>query len=184
MSEYQYYEFYSLNKPLTDKVRAKMEALSSRVKIGTHGASFVYNYGDFPAEPIKILSSYFDVLFYLSNFGSFRLVFKYPVNQVDLPTVKKYCFDDVISIHRGKQNILLDMHFCNEDGFGWCEGENVLPSLLPVYEQIKNNNYRFLKLLTKTHNMLNDEDESNTLSIPKRISPAERVFLECVGNIS
>lgn len=105
MSEYQYYEFCRLDKPLTDNGRAKRKSLSSRVKIGTHDASFVYNYGDFPADPIKILSSYFDVLFYLSNFGSFRLVFKFPVNEIDLAAVKKYCFDDVINIHRGKQKL-------------------------------------------------------------------------------
>ncbi len=47
MSEYQYYEFYRINTPLSAAARTEMISLSSRAKVGTHNASHVYNYGDF-----------------------------------------------------------------------------------------------------------------------------------------
>lgn len=47
MSEYQYYEFCSLHSPLSAAARKEMEALSSRTRVGTHNASYVYHYGDF-----------------------------------------------------------------------------------------------------------------------------------------
>ncbi len=39
MSEYQYYEFCSISKPLSQETRKEMASLSSRAKVGTHGAS-------------------------------------------------------------------------------------------------------------------------------------------------
>ena len=47
MSEYQYYEFCKIHAPLSSEARKEMQSLSSRAKISTHGAIYVYNYGDF-----------------------------------------------------------------------------------------------------------------------------------------
>lgn len=61
MSEYQYYEFCSISKPLTREARMEMASLSSRAKVSTHGASYVYNYGDFKGDPKQLLLKHFDV---------------------------------------------------------------------------------------------------------------------------
>ena len=50
MSEYQYYEFCRLNKPISAPAREEMASLTSRARITTHGASFVYNYGNFRGD--------------------------------------------------------------------------------------------------------------------------------------
>ena len=47
MSEYQYYEFRAIDRPLTEAQKSKISALSSRARVTSHMASFVYNYGDF-----------------------------------------------------------------------------------------------------------------------------------------
>jgi hypothetical protein len=47
MSEYQYYEFLAIDRPLTETQKSKISALSSRAHITSHMASFVYSYGDF-----------------------------------------------------------------------------------------------------------------------------------------
>ena len=36
MSEYQYYEFCQINKPLSQEARKEMASLSSRARISTH----------------------------------------------------------------------------------------------------------------------------------------------------
>ncbi|MCW5590456.1 MAG: hypothetical protein KIT27_12460, partial [Legionellales bacterium] len=69
MSEYQYYEFCSINKPLSTEARKEMLSLSSRASVGTHTASYVYNYGDFRGKPKQLVLKHFDVFFYISNFG-------------------------------------------------------------------------------------------------------------------
>ncbi|MDN3512793.1 MAG: hypothetical protein NG747_00150 [Candidatus Brocadia sp.] len=47
MSEYQYYEFRAIDRPLTEAQKSRISALSSRARVTPHMASFVYNYGDF-----------------------------------------------------------------------------------------------------------------------------------------
>lgn len=91
MSGYRYYEFCRINKPISSEAREEMASLSSRARITTHGASFVYNYGDFRGKPKQLLLKYFDVFFYVSNFGIIELIFKYKVQQLELAELKKYC---------------------------------------------------------------------------------------------
>ena len=53
MSEYQYYEFLALDKPLTDEQRAELRKLSSRAEITATRFVNEYNYGDFRGNPEK-----------------------------------------------------------------------------------------------------------------------------------
>jgi len=78
MSEYQYYEFRAIDKSLTEAQKAKVSALSSRVYVTSHSASFVYNYGDFPGDTEKLMTSYFDAMLYMANWGSRHLMFRIP----------------------------------------------------------------------------------------------------------
>ena len=137
MSEYQYYEFCKLNAPLTAEARKEMYSLSSRAKVSTHGASYVYNYGDFQGKPKELLFKYFDVFFYISNWGTIQLMFKYLEQQVDESALKKITIKHVIDCEKRNGHILLDISFSNEDGFGWLEGEGMLADFLPLYDEIK-----------------------------------------------
>ena len=51
MSEYQYYEFLALDKPLTNEQRAELRKLSSRAEITATRFVNEYNYGDFRGNP-------------------------------------------------------------------------------------------------------------------------------------
>jgi len=53
VSEYQYYEFLALDKPLTDEQRAELRKLSSRAEITATRFVNEYNYGDFRGNPEK-----------------------------------------------------------------------------------------------------------------------------------
>jgi hypothetical protein len=151
MSEYQYYEFCSINKPLTSEARKEMSSLSSRANVGTHNAFYVYNYGDFRGNSDTLLLKYFDVFFYISNFGTIRLTFKYNVFQINIDEIKKYCINHVISYKQHCDDILLDIYIQNEEGFGWTEGEGVWQNLLPLYDEIKSKNYQFLRIVSAVH---------------------------------
>jgi len=62
MSEYQYYEFRKIESSLSDEAMQEMCDLSSRAGVSRTSASFTYNYGDFPVDPIEVLTQYFDAL--------------------------------------------------------------------------------------------------------------------------
>ena len=84
MSEYQYYEFRAIDRPLTEEEQAAVGKLSSRVDLSPTHAIFVYNYSDFPARAEEILARYFDAMLYMANWGSCHLRFRFPKNAVDL----------------------------------------------------------------------------------------------------
>lgn len=148
MSEYQYYEFCKLSAPLTSEARKEMSSLSSRAKVGTHSVSYVYNYGDFRGNPKKLLLKYFDVFFYIANWGSLQLMFKYSASDINIHALKQYCIDDPISCEITNSHVLLDIDYNKEEGFsGWMEGEEMLAELLPLYDEIKSGNYELLRML-------------------------------------
>ena len=44
MSEYQFYEFRSVDRPLTTKEQQEIDKWSSRTSPSSTGATFIYNY--------------------------------------------------------------------------------------------------------------------------------------------
>jgi hypothetical protein len=55
MSEYQYYEFRAIDSPLTADQRETLSSISSRARITSNTASFVYNYGSFHGDTEKLI---------------------------------------------------------------------------------------------------------------------------------
>lgn len=90
MSEHQYYEFQTLDRPLTAKAQEEMLWLSSRVQLTSTSAAFVYNYGSFRGNPRDVLLQYFDAMLYTSNWGSHQLMFRFPANIIP-DAVMKTC---------------------------------------------------------------------------------------------
>ena len=74
MSEYQYYEFQALDKPLTRQQQKELRSLSSRAEITATSFVNEYNYGDFRGEPPELMERYFDAFCYLANWGTRRLM--------------------------------------------------------------------------------------------------------------
>jgi hypothetical protein len=180
MSEYQYYEFCSLHSPLSAAARKEMQSLSSRAKVGTHNASYVYHYGDFRGKAETLLLKHFDLFFYIANWGTIRLMFKYLIEQVNIEELRKYQIKHVISCKKQENYAVLDVHVQNEEGFGWTEGEGLLSEFLPLYEEIKSKNYQFLELVKAINDELTGKKE-NALSLMfanAKLSSAQTVFLD------
>ena len=78
MSEYQYYEFQSIEQPLNNNQKSYIQSLSSRASVSSRKASFVYNYGDFSGDISQLMQQYFDAMLYISNWGSRHLRFRIP----------------------------------------------------------------------------------------------------------
>ena len=51
MSEYQYYEFAAIDRPLTRAEMAELRAVSSRADITPSGFTNHYEWGDLKADP-------------------------------------------------------------------------------------------------------------------------------------
>jgi hypothetical protein len=69
VSEYQYYEFQAVDKPLSIKDRETLRDLSTIAQITSTSFINEYNWGDFKGEPLKLMVKYFDAFLYLLCFS-------------------------------------------------------------------------------------------------------------------
>jgi hypothetical protein len=148
MSEYQYYEFQAIDRPLTADQQAKVAALSSRAHVTAHVASFVYNYGDFRGDPEQLLRDYFDAMLYMANWGARRLMFRIPCALMDTKRVKLYCISEDIELRQtpNKQHVIVDLEFNDEEQAEWTEGEGWLDALTALREELIQGDLRVLYL--------------------------------------
>ena len=70
MSEYQYYEFLAIDRPLDEGEMRELRGISSRADITPMHFVNEYDYGNLSADPGKLLEQYFDVHVYLTNWGT------------------------------------------------------------------------------------------------------------------
>ena len=147
MSEYQYYEFQAIDRPLTQEERAAISQLSSRVKPTATSASFTYSYGNFRGDPKQVLARYFDIMYYIANWGTQQLMFRFPTSLINREAIELYCIDDYISLSFAGDWAILDWEFSQEEGFNdWIEGEGILSELIGLRQEILQQDYRGLYL--------------------------------------
>ena len=185
MSEYQYYEFQAIERPLNDKEKEALGQLSSRVQLTSTKASFNYSYGDFPANPQKILAQYFDALYYIANWGTQQLMFRFPKSLLDITQIQLYCRKNWISIAEIDNYVILNICFHDEEGFGWIEGEGDLERVIDLRQDILQQDYRLLYLAWLKAITLQDRDEKEyEPSVPpglKELSSSLKAFVELFG---
>ena len=90
MSEYQYYEFQAIDRPLDDAAMEALRDISSRAEITRTSMTNVYNYGDFRRNPDRLMEQYFDAHLYLANWGTRRLMFWLPARSFPIAQAKPY----------------------------------------------------------------------------------------------
>ena len=83
MSEYQYYDFRAIDRPLTKKEMAELRSISTRAAITTTSFTNHYEWGDLKADPSKLLEKYFDAFVYVANWGTREFYLRLPQELVD-----------------------------------------------------------------------------------------------------
>ena len=162
MSEYQYYEFSAVDKPLNEKDMQALRKLSSRAQITPSSFVNEYHWGDFKGNPLKLVEKYFDAFLYVANWGTRWMMLKVPRNLVDVDLVKKYCLGDSAVVHEKGDHLIFE--FTSEtDDYEWEEGEGWLSSMILLRADILHGDYRSLYLAwlfcVKMEEMEDDELE-------------------------
>lgn len=138
MSEYQYYEFQTIDRPLTAEQQAALRKLSKRVELSATRAAFNYAYGGSIGEPLHVLEQHFDALLYIANWGSKQLAFRLPRGSIESAQLEPYLLGDeesyVGDLQVTRQHLILNLETREEEGFGWIEGEGLLDPLIPLRE--------------------------------------------------
>lgn len=149
MSEYQYYEFVAIERPLTRQEMAELRSRSSRAAITPTSFVNEYNWGDLKGNPTDWMRRYFDAFVYVANWRSCRLGLRVPhtvfrkaelmqfVKEVDVLTIEDAGSHWIIdwSLNEGD-----DGRFETEDGSGW------MGRLVPLRDELLRGDMRPLYL--------------------------------------
>jgi hypothetical protein len=90
VSEYQWYEFVALDRPLSRREMAELRAISTRAEITPTRFWNEYEWGDLKADPLRLLARYFDAHLYFANWGTHRLALRLPRDRVDERVLRQY----------------------------------------------------------------------------------------------
>jgi hypothetical protein len=145
MSEYQYYAWQAIDRPLTHEERVAVNKLSSHITVTSNGAWVDYSYGDFKHDPRQVLLRYFDAFIYLANWGSKRLVFRFPKHLLNPRPIQPYIVERYITLETFDQYHVLTLDLQEEEPEDvWIEGDAWLPALAPLRADILRGDYRVL----------------------------------------
>jgi len=129
VSEYQYYEFLALDRPLTTAEQAEVRELSTRATITATSFTSEYEWGDFKGSPDELMRRYYDAHLYFANWGTRRVMFGLPRTLLDPGLAQQYCVDPQVSVSATRDHVILD--FTSEDEAGY-EEEDLQGSLATI----------------------------------------------------
>ena len=143
MSEYQRYEFMTIDRPLARIQLDAVNKLSSHIEASSTHALIEYHWGDFKHDPVKVLLEFFDGFLYWANWGSPELAFRFPHGILPADLIAEYDFDDFVTFTQHKDYDILDLHFREMEGPDvWIDYE--LGSLISIRDELMEGDLRAL----------------------------------------
>jgi catechol 2,3-dioxygenase-like lactoylglutathione lyase family enzyme len=148
VSEYQYYEFLAVDRPLTEPEMRELRAVSSRAVITPTRFTNHYEWGDFKGDPRAWMERYFDAFLYFANWGTHELMLRLPRRVLEPATARRYCRGDAASARAKGGHVILE--FLSEaEGSDWYEEEDEdgnLSALVPLRADLAAGDLRALYL--------------------------------------
>jgi hypothetical protein len=161
VSEYQYYEFLALDRPLTGQQRDELRSISTRAEITATRFVNEYQWGDLKADPRTMVERYFDAFLYLANWGTRRLMFRLPREVLDPETVALYCGTDTVSFSETGSHLILSFYVDREPDDDWDEPGGQLAAMVQARSELAAGDLRLLYLawlLALQSDEVDDED--------------------------
>src|SRR6266581_794810 len=109
MSEYQYYEFQAIDRPLDRAAQDALRSISSRARITATSFTNQYEWGDLKGDPRKFMERWFDLHLYLANWGTRRLMIRVPKRLVNRTDIESFLRDiDWVEVWTSGDNLIVD----------------------------------------------------------------------------
>jgi hypothetical protein len=151
MSEYQYYEFQAIDRPLSDADRQALRDLSTRARITATSFANSYQWGDFKGDPAKLMERWFDLHLYVANWGSRRLMIRWPARLVDRDRLDDFVGEvDCVGLGVVGEYLILDIARDELEFEDWDDGSGSLAALTPLRAEVLAGDYRLFYLLWLT----------------------------------
>jgi hypothetical protein len=185
MSEYQYYEFLAIDRPLTSEEMADLRALSTRANITPVSFTNEYNWGDFKGNPDKLMERFFDAHVYVANWMTAILKVRLPIDALAKETVEAMAVSYIMEIKATETHWIITWRLEeseNYDRFGMEDGRGWMARLAPLRDELLRGDIRSLYIgwLAAVAGEMMDDDEMEPLSINGLggLTPAQKALAE------
>lgn len=149
MSEYQYYEFVAIDRPLTRNEMAELRSRSSRATITATSFVNEYNWGDLKGDPAEWMRRYFDAFIYAANWGSCRLALRLPRTVFRERDLQRFETECALTIDGSDTHWIVNW-VLNEsedyERFGMEDGQGWMGRLMPLRDELLRGDLRSLYL--------------------------------------
>jgi hypothetical protein len=125
MSEYQYYEFQAIDRPLTEKEMGELRSYSTRARITPTSLVNDYSWDNFKGEEDAWMERYFDAFLYLANWGTHVLKLRLPTRLLDAKIASSYCAGERASVREKSGKVILTFASEDEEGGDWVDGDGL-----------------------------------------------------------
>jgi len=146
MSEYQYYEFLAIDRPLTAAEQAEVRELSTRARITATSFTNEYHWGDFKGDPHLLMQRYYDAHLYLANWGTHQIMLRLPLTLLGPKVAEQYSVDGHVGVMATAESVIVDL-ISEDDSGEWVEGaEDSLSAIVGVRSELAAGDLRGLYL--------------------------------------
>ena len=146
VSEYQYYEFLAVDRPLTADEQDEVRQFSSSAKITATSFTNEYHWGDFRGDPGHLMRHHYDAHLYLANWGTHRIMLRLPRTALDPKVARRYCVADQVSVSQADDYLIIDMTSEDESGEEDAGEEEPLSAIVGVRTELAAGDLRPLYL--------------------------------------
>jgi hypothetical protein len=185
MSEYQYYEFQAIDRPLDRAAQDELRSISSRARITATSFTNHYEWGDLKGDPRKFMERWFDLHLYLANWGTRRLMLRVPVRFLNPADIDPFLREiDWVEVWTSGDNLIVDIQR-DEEGADddWDDGSGRLAALAPLRTDVLSGDLRlfYLLWLTAVSDQLIPDDEVEPLPGIAPLTGALEAFADFFG---
>jgi hypothetical protein len=149
MSEYQYYEFVAIDRPLTRAEMAELRSRSSRATITATSFVNEYQWGDLKGDPADWMRRYFDAFVYTANWCSCRLALRLPHAVFGKAELERFASEYALTIDDSGTHWIIDWSLDegqDYDRFGMETGQSWMGRLMPLRDELLRGDLRPLYL--------------------------------------
>jgi hypothetical protein len=170
MSEYQYYEFLAIDRPLTSEETSALRSLSTRAHITPVSFTNEYNWGDFKGNPADLMRRFFDAHVYVANWMTAIFMVRVPIEALSEKTAEAIAVRDILDFKATKTHWVITWSLNeseNHDRFGMEDGRGWMARLAPVRDELLRGDIRslYIGLLAAVTGEMMDDNEMEPLSV-------------------
>jgi hypothetical protein len=124
VSEYQYYDFRTIDRVLTKAETAELRSISTRAVITSTSFTNHYEWGDLKADPLKLLERYFDAFLYVANWGTREFYLRIPLELADYKVLRAMLPGKAAQVRKTGKHLVVGFESKSDqddgdDGTGW-----------------------------------------------------------------